>query len=211
MKQTSLDDAILSAGTTFVVESQHPDCLDHYEFRIITDGAREVLCLCPDLPNDAFRAVFEDGAIERADALLAVTQTNPVERHANQSDADCEYHGPDKPRGYTFRQTLPPFLLSRQLAAQVRNREIISVHFYDFLDDGAPVRLCHESDVEGQLEIDGEPRPVRLVRYVGAPGFEDEDLEMEIVDGTRIVVRISRSLQDFEMRVVGVVSGKAPP
>ena len=188
---------LLHAGATVHVRSVHPDAVDEYQFRLRADDASELDCLTPDLPRDAFRGVFLPEALARGDALLAVTQTNGYGRKG-----DGKYHGADRPRGYTFRKTTPPFLLSEALAARARDRHPIALHFYDFLDDGQPLRLGFAEQVSRTIDVAGTPRSVTVARYQGDDQIIGAVLEVE--PESKLVLLISRSDGEFAMNLVKI-------
>jgi hypothetical protein len=189
-------EALLRVGATIFVQSGHPDCLDDYQFRLTAAGARELVCVLPGLEQDRFRAVFTAKALAAADGLLAVHQTNPYPPKADDPDGK----GP-RMRRYTYRATTPPFLLSKRLGALVRDRKPIALHFYDFLDDGRSNTLAFASEERVTLKVDGRPRKIDVVRY---RGDYLEGFILDIAAGTRFVLQISRSDDNFYMRTTGV-------
>jgi hypothetical protein len=188
---------LLKSGVTVHMCSAHPDCVEDIQFRLRAGDASEMDCVTPRLEVDAFRAVFAPEALKHGDALLAVTQTNP-----QAPSGDEEYGGPDRPRGYTFRRTMPPFLLSEALVARVRARQPISVRFYDFLDRGQALSLSFAETVSRTVDLPGGLRAVTAARYQGDDPLEDDVLEVEPESG--LVLLISRSEGDFEMRLVKI-------
>jgi len=186
-------ESLLRAGTTCSVRSIDPDTDDVYELRLAADGGSEIDCVLPELAKDAFRAVFRPEAMTAGDALLAVNQTNPCSRQGDQ-----EYGGKGRPRRYTFRETTPPFLLSEQLRALVRGRRPVSLHFHDYLDEGAALAAAFVSETAGTIDIDGERRPIRIVRYEG------DDFVLELVGDTGLVLSVSRSGGEYETRLLGI-------
>ena len=191
-------ESLLRAGGIFYVRSAHPDAEEDYELRLAADGACEVDYVLPDLAADAFRAVFRPEAMTGGDALLAVTQTNP---YARQNDE--EYGGDGQPRRYTFRRTTPAFLLSEQLRALVRGRRPVSLHFYDFLDQGPAVELAFVSESAGTIDIDGKLHPIRIVRYEG----DERDRVLELIGDTGLVRSVSRMGEEYEMRLLKIRTG----
>ena len=189
-------ESLLRAGTTCSVRSVDPDTDDVYELRLAADGGSEIDCVLPELARYAFRAVFRPEAMTAGDALLAVNQTNPRGRQGDQ-----EYGGKDRPRRYTFRETTPPFLLSEQLRALVRGRRPVSLHFHDYLDEGAALAAAFVSETAGTIDIDGERRPIRIVRYEG------DDFVLELVGDTGLVLSVSRSGGEYETRLLGIRTG----
>lgn len=203
-------DGLLRAGSVFYVHSEHFDAADVYEFRLREDGARDLDCVNPGLPKQAFRAVFTKQALSKGDALLAVTQMNP---HAHTFPApgsrakrwgvrdlteDGKSHGRKRPRGYTFRHTTPPFLLSEKLGRLVGERKPVALHFYDFLDNCQATELAFKAERPGKITINKKPRKVRIVRY------EVDDFALEVLAGTRLVRLISRTDGEFRMELVEV-------
>jgi hypothetical protein len=180
---------VLSVGAVLHIESDHPDANDTSQYRIVAKGGSKVDCGW--LEEFGFRATFSAGALERADALLAVTQANAVGWHQ-----DGRYHGPNRPRAYTFKRTTPPFLLSQRMAALVSERKPISLHFYDFLDDGRPLRLAFSALITSAILVDGVKLKFGVVRYKG-----EEDSVLEVLEGTRLVRLISRDLRIFHMEL----------
>ena len=153
---------LLKRGVTVCVEAGHPDSVEEFQFRLIAKGGAELDCGSAhrDVEDFTFRAVFTPAAMARGDALLAVTQSNPYER-----TGDGQYHGDDRRRGYTFRKTTPPFLLSDRLAARVRERRQISLHFYDFLDGGRPQVLRFAKETSGAIRVGRKKIAVPVVQY----------------------------------------------
>ena len=179
------------------VHSEHPDAVDDYEFRLRTDDASELDCLTPELPKDAFRGVFLPDALKRGDALLAVTQTNGYGRKG-----DGKYHGADRPAATRSRKTTPPFLLSEALAARARDRKPIALHFYDFLDEGQPLRLGFAEQVSRTIDVDGARRSITVARYQGDDRIIGAVLEIE--PESRLVLLISRDDGEFAMNLVKI-------
>ena len=189
-------ESLLRAGSVFHVRSVHPDSDEEYELRVAADGASEIDCVLPELARDAFRAVFRPEAMAAGDALLAVNQTNPWGRQGDE-----EYGGRGRPRRYTFCETTPAFLLSEQLRALVRGRRPVSLHFHDYLDEGAALTAAFVSETAGTLDIDGELRPIRIVRYEG------DDFVLELAGETGLVLSVSRSSGEFETRLLRIRTG----
>jgi hypothetical protein len=184
---------LIAAGATLRFRSEHPDAVDTYEFRLRVAGGGDLDCILPDLPDDQFRAVFTKAALTTGDGLLAVTQTNPYGR-----GEDGKYHGEGRPRGYTFEQTTPPFLLSERLGALARKREPMALHFYDFLDDGAPVTVSFVEEHPQEITVNGDKRKVRVALYEG------KNFSLEVVSGTRFVRAVSRDDDMFRMELLEV-------
>jgi len=189
----SFVESLLRTGTTFYVRSVHPDTDEDLELRLAADGAFEVDCVLPELAEDAFRAVFRPEAMTAGDALLAVNQNNPCSRQGDE-----EYGGDDRRRRFTFRETTPTFLLSEQLRARVRGRQPVSLHFHDYLDEGAALTAAFVSETAETIDIDGELRPIRTVRYEG------DDFVLELVGDTGLVLSISRSGGEYGMRLLRI-------
>lgn len=192
--------SLFRAGTSFFVQSSHPDCVDLVEFRVAKDGGGEVDCITPGLP-ESFRASFTEQALARGDALLAVTQTNPNARQGDE-EGFVEREGR---RFYTFRQTTPPFLLSDALGRVVRERRPMELYFYDFLRHGAPLSLAFAKEVTRQISVNGKMRSVPVVRYEGS---DEYDAVLEVEPQSKLVLLVSRDDGEFEMRLEKIQQGK---
>ncbi|HEY5449425.1 MAG TPA: hypothetical protein VIQ54_11775, partial [Polyangia bacterium] len=74
--------------------------------------------------------------------------------------------------------------------------------FYDFLDRGQALSLSFAETVSRTVDLPGGLRAVTAARYQGDDPLEDDVLEVEPESG--LVLLISRSEGDFEMRLVKI-------
>ena len=76
------------------------------------------------------------------------------------------------------------------------------MHFYDFLDDGQPLRLGFAEQVSRTIDVAGTPRSVTVARYQGDDQIIGAVLEVE--PESKLVLLISRSDGEFAMNLVKI-------